>query len=198
MSKLITQQGGFGQHPAIVVVDVIKGFTDPYCELGSNYTSLLMQLKKLLQSARKKSYPIFFTTVVYENEAEGGQFIKKVPSLRVLTSESEWIQVDPHLDRNPQEPLLMKKYASAFFGTSLFSMLTTQGVDTVIVTGVTTSGCVRATAVDALQYGYKVVIPKECVGDRMQEPHEASLFDINKKYGDVVTTEKVLHYMENN
>lgn len=193
--KGFAQRSGFGKSPAIIVVDVITGFTDPDCDLGSNYDELIGNLQKVLQTARERKIPIIFTTVVYEHPAEGGQFIKKVPALKVLAPDSQWIQVDPRLERQTDETVLVKKFASAFFGTSLGSMLTSCNVDTVVVTGVTTSGCVRATAVDALQFGYKVVVPKECVGDRARGPHEASLFDIHAKYGDVIGVEELLSYL---
>ncbi len=121
----------------------------------------------------------------------------KVPNLRSLVSGTRWVELDPRLQRQPGEIVIRKKYASAFFGTGLQSMLTAAGNDTVIITGCTTSGCVRATAVDAMQFGFHAIVPPEAVGDRAQAPHEANLFDIDSKYGDVVPLPVLLDYLTN-
>jgi maleamate amidohydrolase len=188
---------GFGIRPAIIVVDYINGFTDPASALGSDLTSQLEATKTLLDHARGKNIPIAFTTVIYEPHfRDGGYFIKKVPALKLLTADSKWINVDVRLERDEKsEPLIVKKFASSFFGTHLHSFLTSERVDTAIITGCTTSGCVRATAVDALQYGYRVVVPEECVGDRSMEAHKANLYDIQTKYGDVTSLEIVIDYI---
>ena len=188
---------GAGKRPCILVVDFIKGFTDPGCQLGSDYTKELANTKLLLDSARKQQIPVLFTTVMYEPHfRDAGHFIQKVPALRVLTEGSEWTKLDPRLERREDaEPLIVKKFASAFFGTHLHSILTSEGVDTVIVTGCTTSGCVRATAVDALQHGYRVLVPEQCVGDRSQSAHRANLYEMQTKYADVVSVERVLDYL---
>jgi maleamate amidohydrolase len=188
---------GFGARPAIIVVDFINGFTDPASALGSELTSQLEATKTLLDHARTKGIPIVFTTVIYEpHYRDGGYFIKKIPALKLLTADSEWVNVDGKLERDEKsEPLIVKKFASSFFGTYLHSYLTSERVDTVIITGCTTSGCVRATAVDALQYGFRVVVPEECVGDRSIEAHKANLYDIQTKYGDVTSLEMVIDYI---
>jgi maleamate amidohydrolase len=103
----------------------------------------------------------------------------------------------PELTPEPDDTIIIKQYASAFFGTSLAAMLTSQGIDTLIVTGCSTSGCIRATAVDGMQYGFRVIVPRQCVGDRHADPHEANLFDINSKYGDVVNKAEVIDYLNN-
>lgn len=191
-------QSGLGQRPAIVVVDFINGFTDSACQLGSDFTREVTATRQLLDQVRKKGFPIVFTTVIYEPHfRDGGHFIEKVPALKSLVATSEWVKVDERLGRvESSEPLMVKKFASAFFATHLQSFLTTEQVDTVIVTGCTTSGCVRATAVDALQYGYRVVVPRECVGDRSRAAHEANLYDLQTKYGDVVPVEFLLQAFE--
>jgi maleamate amidohydrolase len=102
------------------------------------------------------------------------------------------VEVDERLGLRPSDTLITKQFASAFFGTALSSLLAAEGCDTVLVTGATTSGCVRATAVDAVQHGYRPIVPRECVGDRASAPHEANLFDIQQKYGDVVGLEEAL------
>lgn len=193
--KGFSGSSGFGKHPAIVVVDLIKGFTDPQCPLGANNDKLFEYLIPLLDTARENDTPIFFTTVIYETPDEGGYFVKKVPALQTLTLHSEWVELDHRLKRKDTEPVVVKKYASAFFGTPLASYLTSKSVDTVIVTGVTTSGCIRATVVDALQHGFRVITPLECVGDRAKDPHEANLFDIQAKYGDVLPTQSVIRHL---
>jgi maleamate amidohydrolase len=178
---------GSGERPAVVVVDVIVGFTDQRSPLAADFDREVTAIRRLLAAARAARAPIAFTTVAYDRQGrEAGFFVKKVPALRVLVRGTRWVRLDPRLARRASEPLYEKQFASAFFGTSLASYLTAQRVDTLMVTGVTTSGCVRATVVDALQYGFRPIVPRECVGDRAQAPHEASLFDIDSKYGDVV------------
>jgi maleamate amidohydrolase len=189
---------GFGTRPCVIVVDFIKGFTDPECPLGSDYTPQLEATQKLLQAARNKNVPVIFTTVIYEPHfRDGAHFIKKVPALKALTADSSWVEIDPSLERNEtSEPLIIKKFASSFFGTHLHSLLTAEQVDTTIVTGCTTSGCVRATVVDALQHGYRVIVPEPCVGDRSQAAHQANLYDIKTKYGDVLSLDSTLAYIQ--
>jgi len=187
---------GFGRKPAIVVVDFIKSFTDPASPLGSNLDAEVEATARLLALARRKRVAVVFTTVAYDpNYREAGVFIAKLPALKLLVRGSEAGEIDPRLGMLPDEHLLVKSYASAFFGTSLCSLLVSQSVDTVIVTGCTTSGCVRATAVDSMQHGFRTIVPRQCVGDRAEMPHEANLFDINAKYGDVVDLDQVLSYL---
>jgi maleamate amidohydrolase len=187
---------GFGKWPAVVVVDFILGFTDRSSPLSGNLELPLTETIRILNQARQHSIPVFFTTVEYEeNLKDGGLFLKKVPSLKWLVRGSRWVELDPRLARRPEEILLRKKYASAFFGTAFASLLSVAAVDTLIITGCTTSGCIRATAVDALQYGLHAIVPAEAVGDRAQLPHEANLFDIDAKYGDVVSVDQVLRYL---
>ena len=188
---------GFGQKPGIVNVDFIKSFTDPTSPLGSNLDSEVEATARLLAVARRKRVPVAFTTVAYDpNFREAGVFIKKLPALKMLVRGSDAVEVDPRLAREPDEHLIVKSYASAFFGTSLSSLFVSQGVDTVIVTGCTTSGCVRATVIDSMQHGFRTIIPVQCVGDRAAMPHEANLFDMNAKYGDVVELDDVLRYLD--
>ncbi|HET7273227.1 MAG TPA: isochorismatase family protein, partial [Rubrobacter sp.] len=113
-----------------------------------------------------------------------------------LEAGTRWAEIDPRIAPRKTEPVLNKLFASAFFGTPLGALLTAAGVDTLIITGASTSGCVRATAVDALQYGFRPVVPREAVGDRNHDAHEANLYDVDAKYGDVVSAEAVLHYLE--
>ncbi len=115
-----------------------------------------------------------------------------MPALLTLEAGSRWVEIDPRLAPSADEPVITKLFASAFFGTPLASLLASAGCDGVIVTGASTSGCIRATAVDALQHGYRVTVPREAVGDRNPAAHEANLYDVDAKYGDVVSLEEVL------
>ena len=184
---------GFGQRPAVIVVDFSLGFTDPACLLGSDYSAELAATRTLLDAMRARNLPVAFTTVSYPDGPHAAQhFIDKVPSLAVLKDGSRWAEIDPSLEPQPGEPVWVKLFASSFFGPPLHAWLQQQGADTLIVCGATTSGCVRATVVDGLQYGYRVIVPRECVGDRAAGPHGASLFDMNAKYADVLSLEDVL------
>jgi nicotinamidase-related amidase len=186
-----------GARPAVLVVDFSCGFTDPECPVGSDLTAEVEATQRVLEAAREKGLPVIFTTIGFEPSGkDGGLWLQKVPTLAELQLGSRWIEIDPRLGRRDEEPIVLKKGASGFFGTNLASILVSQGVDTVILCGATTSGCVRATAIDLLQYGWPTLVPRECVGDRAQAPHEANLFDIHAKYADVVTLEQTLAYVE--
>lgn len=185
---------GFGSHPAVLVVDYIVGFTDKRSPLAGDFARELKATRSLLRAARQRRLPVFFTTTAYDKAmTEAGVFVRKAPSLAVLQRGSRWVAIDPSLKRRNSEVVIEKQYASAFFGTSLASTLHAQGIDTLIVAGCTTSGCVRATAVDGLQHGLRVIVPRECVGDRAQGPHEANLIDIDGKYGDVMAVRDVIN-----
>ena len=186
-----------GSRPAVLVVDFSCGFTDPECTLGSDLTAEVEATKRLLDAAREKGLPVIFTTIGFEESLkDGGLWLQKVPSLGDLQLGGRWVEIDPRLERRPEETVIVKKVASAFFGTNLASVLISQGIDSVILCGATTSGCIRATAIDLLQYGFPTLVPRECVGDRAQAPHEANLFDIQAKYADVVPLEEAIAYME--
>ncbi|HKJ60061.1 MAG TPA: isochorismatase family protein [Halobacteriales archaeon] len=184
---------GMGEQPALVVIDLINAFTDPDTDLGSAVDDVIAQTERLLSAFREYDLPRYFTTVAYEESyGDAGRFIEKVPALRELELGTEAVAVDDRVAPVGDERVILKKYASAFFGTDLSTELTTHRVDTLVVTGVTTSGCVRATAVDSLQHGYRTIVPADAVGDRAEGPHRANLFDIDAKYGDVVETADVL------
>lgn len=187
---------GFGQRPALVLIDWSTGFTNPECPLGTDYDPEVEASRKLLEAARAAGIPIAFTTVMYDKGMQdGGWFVKKVPALAHLEAGSPWTEIDPRLAPRPGEHVLIKKFASAFFGTNLASMLTSSGVDTLILCGVTTSGCVRASAIDGVQNGFRTIVVRQAVGDRAPGPHEANLFDIHAKYADVVELEETLDYL---
>ena len=189
---------GFGREPAVLVVDFIIGFTDRASPLAADLESEAEATCRLLDAARTQRVPIFFTTTSYGPDCrDAGHFLRKVPSLATLQQGSRWIEIDPRFERRPEETIIDKKYASAFFGTALASTLRALEVDTVLTCGCTTSGCIRASVVDALQHGFRPIVPRQCVGDRAPEPHRANLLDIHGKYGDVVELEEVLTYLDN-
>ena len=186
-----------GARPAVLVVDFSRGFTDPESTMGSELTREVEATNRLLAAAREREIPVIFTSIGFEpNLKDGSLWLEKAPGLGELIIGSKWVEIDPRLERRDEETVILKKGASAFFGTNLPSILVSQGVDTIIMCGATTSGCVRATAVDLLQYGYPTLVPRECVGDRAQAPHEANLVDIQAKYADVVSVEDALAYIE--
>jgi nicotinamidase-related amidase len=186
-----------GSRPAVLVVDFSCGFTDPASTLGSDLSAEVEATKRLLDAARAKGLPVVFATIGYDASLkDGGLWLQKVPALGELQVGGRWVEIDPRLEPRDDEPVVLKKGASAFFGTNLTAILVTQGVDSVILCGATTSGCIRATAIDLLQLGWPTLIPRECVGDRAQAPHEANLFDIQAKYADVVSAEEALAYLE--
>src|SRR5262245_44138464 len=186
-----------GSRPAVLVVDFSRGFTDPSCTLGSDLTPEVEATRRVLDAARAKGLPVVFTTIGFEPSLrDGGLWLQKVPALGELQVGGPWVEIDPRLEPREDETIVLKKGASAFFGTNLASILVSQGVDSVVLCGATTSGCIRGTAIDLLQYGWPTLVPRECVGDRAQAPHEANLFDIQAKYADVVSVEDALDYLE--
>lgn len=186
-----------GSRPAVLVVDFSCGFTDPECALGSDLTPQVEATSRLLDVAREKGLPVIFTTIGFEPSLkDGGLWLQKVPSLGDLQLGGHWVEIDLRLAPRPDETVIVKKGASAFFGTNLTAILISQGIDSIILCGATTSGCIRATAIDLLQYGYPTLVPRECVGDRAQAPHDANLFDIQAKYADVVSLDEALAYVE--
>ena len=191
-------RGGFGRRPALVVIDMTLGFTDPESLLACDLERPILEIQKLLGVARRAGIPVVFTTVAYResDKLTAAAFIDKVPALLTLEAGTRWAEIDPRIAPEESEPVLNKLFASGFFGTGLPSLLTAAGTDTLIITGASTSGCVRATAVDALQYGFRPVVPREAVGDRNPDAHEANLYDIDAKYGDVVPVRETLDYLE--
>jgi len=191
-------RAGFGKRPALIVVDLSVGFTDPASPLHCDLEPVVEAIERLLAVVRAGRLPVVYTTVAYDEAAKekARVFIDKVPALLTLEAGSRWVEIDPRLAPQPGEPVLTKLFASAFFGTTLASLLMVQQCDGVIVTGASTSGCVRATAVDALQHGYRVVVPREAVGDRNPAAHEANLYDIDAKYGDVLPLDAVLEHLD--
>jgi maleamate amidohydrolase len=189
-----------GSRPAVVVVDLTRGFTEPEFPTGSDLTDVVAATGDLIAAARESGAPVLFTTIAYgAADVEGGAcaWLRKAPGLGILRAGSELADLDPRLPREATDPLIVKKGASAFFGTDLAAMLVTLRVDTVLICGATTSGCVRASVVDAVQSGFDVLVPRACVGDRAAGPHDANLFDIDAKYGDVIDQDDALAYVRN-
>ncbi len=189
---------GFGERPALIVIDMLKGFTDPGMPLGANLDREIEAQKPLLEVAHARDIPVIFSTVIYHEAdlKDAGLWGIKMKGTLTLTAGSEAVKIDPRLDMRRSDSLLVKKYASCFFGTDLISRLMNQRIDTLIITGCTTSGCVRATAVDAVQNGFRPMVVREAVGDRSAAAHEQSLFDLNAKYADVVSLDETLQYLK--
>jgi maleamate amidohydrolase len=155
------------------------------------------EMPELLKLARQKKMPVIHTRVFYNPSdfIDGGVWIKKAPVLKSLVPGNKYAQFCKGVEPGKGELVIVKNYASVFFGTSLAATLTAAGIDTLMITGCTTSGCVRASAVDAVQNGFRPIVVRECVGDRHDGPHEANLFDINAKYGDVISKTEALKYI---
>jgi maleamate amidohydrolase len=189
---------GFGERPALMIIDMIKGFTDPTMPLGAPLESQIEAQLPLLEVAHERDIPVIFSTVIYEEEdiKDAGVWALKQRGARTLTAGSEAVKIDPRFALQPKDIVLMKKYASCFYGTDLVARLNSRRIDTLIITGCTTSGCVRATAVDAVQNGFRPMVVREAVGDRSAAAHDQSLFDLNAKYADVVSLDETLQYLK--
>ena len=187
---------GYGKKPALILIDFVEAYFQPENELYADPRQALEQALKLREIAHTKNIPVIVTNVVYDaNGFTGGVFFKKAKPLRNFTPDATYNGWPSGLEPNAKDIVISKQYPSAFFGTSLSSTLTAAGIDTVILTGLTTSGCVRASCVDACSYGFRPIVVKEACGDRHEGPHEANLFDMNAKYGDVVSVENATDYL---
>lgn len=188
---------GFGERPALLVIDMVKAFTNPDMMLGANLDKQIEAHRPLLARAHERKIPVLFSTVMYEDAdfKDAGIWALKQKGVVTLKAGTDGVKVDPRLDFRPTDTLLVKKYASCFFGTDLVSRLLAHRVDTLIITGCTTSGCVRASAVDACQTGFRPMVVREAVGDRSLAAHDQSLFDLQAKYADVVSLEETLVYL---
>ena len=187
---------GFGRYPALLIVDFQRGFTDPRCAVGGDFSKEVAATKTLLDAARGKRLPVAFTAVGFSaSGCDGATWLRKMPGLAALVENSSWCEIDERLKPQVGEPVWIKRASSAFFGTPILPFLTAARVDTLIVTGCVTSGCIRATTVDAVSYGYRTIVPSECVGDRAEGPHKWNLFDIDAKYADVESLSTVLAFL---
>lgn len=187
---------GFGERPAVIVVDVCEAYLDPTSPLYAAVEDVVEAVGRVVDAARLAAIPVIFTRVVYQpGGADGGIFYRKVPSLKIFEAGSPAGEFPDRVRPRDGDVVVLKQYASAFFGTSLAATLTAKAVDTTIITGLTTSGCVRATALDAMQSGFIPIVVRDAVGDRDERPHEASLFDLDNKYADVVDIDEVLRFL---
>jgi maleamate amidohydrolase len=178
---------GIGARPALCIVDFVNGFVDPAIFGGGNILEAVARTKGLLAAARQRGLPVAFSRVVYATDgSDDCAFVRKVPALASLTEDAPASQVVAALAPNPGELILRKTQPSAFFGTGYAERLRQLGVDTVIVAGATTSGCVRATVVDAMSHDFRTIVARDCVGDRSLAAHEANLFDMEQKYADLM------------
>ena len=193
MKKLDSHFLGLGEFPALVVVDMCKAFIDPSSPLGFECSKLIDANVKLVQEFRNRNFPIFFTTTMYRNESEASVFRKKIPALNILKPNSNEVSFLEELSPISNEVLIEKKFASAFFQTNLSSILDKTNIDSLVVSGVTTSGCVRATALDSLQHNFLTIIAEDCVGDRDDSAHKSNLIDLQLKYADVMHSDEIFN-----
>ena len=194
---------GFGTHlqpgkkPALVMVDFVRAYFEPGAQLYMGLDDCLHAAARLLAAARDAGILVIHTQVAFsEGGVDGGHFFKKVGALKHFVGQTYLGESMPEVAPLPSEPIIVKQYASAFFGTSLSSTLSANDIDTVIIAGVSTSGCIRATVVDTIQHGFIPIVPREAVGDRDDAPHEANLFDIQQKYGEVMSEDDVIAYLK--
>jgi maleamate amidohydrolase len=191
------QRIGFGERPALIVIDILKAFTDRTAMLGADLDKEIAAIVPLIAAARERVVPVIFSSVRYDDAdlKDAGIWALKQKGVTTLRADGTGWEIDPRVDYRKSDTLLFKKYASCFFGTDLVPRLLAHRVDTLIITGCTTSGCVRATAVDACQSGFRPMVVREAVGDRSAAAHAQSLFDLDAKYADVVALEDTLAYL---
>ena len=190
----LTRELGFGERPAVLAVDLINAFNDPGLPFGSDLDAVVEQARRVLDQGRSAGLPVLFTTVAYDGPdlEDAGVWAIKVPASATLRAGTPEVEQDGRLGRSEGESIIVKKYASSFFGTDLVSRLNALRVDTLVLVGCTTSGCIRATAVDAIQNGFRPIVVREAVGDRDPAAHEQSLRDLQAKYADVVSVDSAL------
>lgn len=181
-----------GNRPGLILVDLSLGFSSPNSPLGGDFQAVLDANKQLLSVFRENNWPVYFTSVVYFDDETASVFRQRLPDLNLLRAGSDWVEIHPSLERQASEVIIEKQWPSAFFHTNLSTRITADDIDCLVVTGLTTSGCVRATAVDGLQHNYPVFVPRQACGDRNHSAHEASLHDIHAKYGNVLEMSELL------
>jgi maleamate amidohydrolase len=187
---------GFAKRPALLLIDFVEGYFDTSCDLYAGVEDALASALRLRQAAKVAGIPVILTNVVLDPSGiDGGRFFEKSKPMRYFTRGNPMAAWPKGLEPGNGDLIVSKQYASAFFGSSLSSTLTALGVDSVILTGLTTSGCVRATCVDAMQHGFRTLVVEEACGDRHPDPHRANLFDMNAKYADVVSEKETLAYL---
>jgi maleamate amidohydrolase len=188
---------GFGKRPALILVDFVQAYFDETCALYAGVEDALASALRVRDGARAAGIPVIYTNVTYQEDgADGGVFFRKAPVLKNFVSGNPMGGWPKTLQPDDGELVISKQYPSAFFGTSLASTLHAQGIDTLIITGVTTSGCVRATCVDAMSHGFIPIVVADACGDRHTGPHDANLFDMNAKYADVVAEADAIEFLQ--
>ncbi|WP_439492370.1 isochorismatase family protein [Bosea sp. (in: a-proteobacteria)] len=184
---------GFGRRPALLVVDFSCSFTSPASSLGADMAAEISEANRLIRGAHAAGAPVFLSTIAYHDPVgEAGVWAAKIHGLRDLVLGTDGVEQDPRVKRTPGDRIVVKRFASCFFGTSLADDLRRDGIDTLIIAGCTTSGCVRASAVDACQHGFRTIVAREATADRLRDAHEQSLIDIDLKYGDVLPVDTIL------
>ena len=188
---------GFGKRPALILVDLVRAYFDEDSPLYAGVEEALAAAIRVRDAARVAGVPVIYTNVVYrKGGADGGVFFRKVPALRVFVAGNPLGDWADGIEPGGDELIVTKQYASAFFGTSLSATLTASGVDSLIIGGVSTSGCIRATCIDAISNGFIPIVVRDACGDRHPGPHDANLFDMQAKYGDVVGEKAVIDYLK--
>tara|TARA_B100000686_G_C16374580_1_gene754304 strand:+ start:115 stop:753 length:639 start_codon:yes stop_codon:yes gene_type:complete len=187
---------GFGENPALILIDFVQAYFDTSSPLYASVDEALASALRILEKARESRLKIIYTNVVYDKDLfNGGVFVKKVPALKMMQEGGDMGKWPRGINPQPSELIISKQYPSAFFGTTLSSTLAAASIDTLIITGLTTSGCIRATCIDTISYGFRPIIVRDACGDRDDRPHEANLFDMNAKYADVVNENEVIDYI---
>lgn len=195
-AKAYDGKAGFGTSPALLMIDFVEAYFDPDCDLYADVDDALQSALRVREAAHKAGIPVILTNVVYHDGGlDGGRFFEKVRPLRNFLRGNPMGDWPRGLTPTENELVISKQYPSAFFGTSLASTLTAMGVDNVILTGLTTSGCVRASCVDSMSHGFITTVVRDACGDRHSEPHEANLFDMQAKYADVVSEEEIIAHL---
>lgn len=185
-----------GRRPGVVVVDFSYGFTDLQYPTASDAAAQMDRTKAICDLARSKGFPVIFTTIAYhKGEVDKLPWLKKATGMAALVIGTRLVEIDAATGIQPEDAIVTKKGASSFFGSTLSALLAGAGVDTLVVTGATTSGCVRATVVDAVQSGFNVLVPRDCCADRAQAPHDANLYDMQQKYADVTDAADVIAWL---
>ncbi len=184
---------GFGRRPALLIVDFTRAFTAPGSALGAEMTGPIDQANRLLRAAHGAGMPVFLSTIAYDDPAaEAGVWRAKIAGLGTLVAGSDGVEQDPRLERAAGDRILVKRFASCFFGTDLAATLRDLGIDTLVIAGCTTSGCVRASAVDACSHGLRTIVAREATADRLADAHAQSLADMDLKYADVMAVDDIV------
>lgn len=196
-ASVYNNKAGFGKSPALVMVDFAHAYFDPDCPLFAGVDEALASALRVREAAHAADVPVILTRVIYQKDgSDGGRFFEKAKPLVAFIEGRRTADFADGLEPCDNEIIITKQYPSAFFGTSLASTLHAKNVDSVILTGLTTSGCVRASCVDSMSSGFTTTVVREACGDRHEAPHEANLFDMNAKYADVVSEAEIIAYLK--